>query len=42
MLALDYAICEAYPVLEPDDVRAALAWTQAALRNDLVLDVSQG
>lgn len=36
------AICEAYPVLAPEDVRAALAWAQAALRNDVVLDVSHG
>ncbi len=36
------AVCEAYPILGPDDVRAALAWAQAALRNDLLLDVSHG
>jgi uncharacterized protein (DUF433 family) len=36
------ALCEAYPVLRPDDVRGALAWAQAALRNDVVHNVSPG
>lgn len=36
------ALCEAHPVLGPDDVRAALAWAQAALKNEVVLDVSHG
>lgn len=35
-------ICEAYPVLAPEDVRVALSWAQAALKNDVVLDVSHG
>lgn len=33
------AVCGAYPVLAPDDVRAALAWAQAALKNDVVVDL---
>lgn len=35
------ALCAAYPVLAPDDVRAALAWAQSALRNDVVVDVGR-
>jgi uncharacterized protein (DUF433 family) len=34
------SICAAYPVLAPEDVRGALAWAQAALLNDVVVDVS--
>lgn len=33
-------IAEAWPVLTEEDVRAAVAWAQAALRNDVVLDVA--
>ena len=36
------SICASYPVLVPEDVRGALAWAQAALRNDVVVDVSHG
>ena len=35
-------VCEAYPILAPEDVRAALAWAQAALRNDVVIDLAAG
>lgn len=35
-------LCEAYPILEPEDVRTALAWAQVALRNDVVVDISLG
>ena len=34
------AVVEAYPILEPGDIRSALAYAQAALRNDLVLDLA--
>lgn len=34
------AVVEAYPILELDDIRSALAYAQAALRNDLVLDTT--
>jgi uncharacterized protein (DUF433 family) len=36
------ALCEAYPVLAPEDVRVALAWAQAALKNDVVVDLPHG
>jgi uncharacterized protein (DUF433 family) len=32
-------VVEAYPILTEDDVRGVVAYAQAALRNDLVLDV---
>jgi uncharacterized protein (DUF433 family) len=34
------AICESYPLLSPDDVRGVLRWAQAALRNDIVIDLA--
>lgn len=40
-MAID-TVCASYPILTPDDVRAALAWAQAALRNDVVIDVASG
>jgi len=36
------ALCEAYPILVPEDVRTALAWAQAALKNDVVVDLAAG
>ena len=33
------AIVEAYPILTPEDIRSALAYAQAAMKNDVVLDV---
>lgn len=36
------ALCEAYPILVAEDVRAALAWAQAALKNDVVVDLAAG
>ena len=32
-------VVQAYPILTEDDVRAAVAYAQAALRNDVVLDI---
>lgn len=32
-------VVDAYPILTEDDVRGVVAYAQAALRNDLVLDV---
>ncbi len=36
------AICASYPILRPEDVRAAIAWAQAALRNDVLVDLPHG
>ncbi len=33
-------ICESYPLLSQDDIRTVLRWAQAALRNDIVVDVA--
>ena len=33
-------IVESYPILVEDDVRTAVAYAQAALKNDLILDVA--
>ena len=33
-------IVEAYPILGEADVRTAVAYAQAALKNDLILDVA--
>ena len=35
------AIVEAYPILNLEDIRTALAYAQASLRNDVVLDLQQ-
>ena len=32
-------IVEAFPILQIEDIRTALGYAQAALRNDVVLDV---
>jgi uncharacterized protein (DUF433 family)/predicted nuclease of predicted toxin-antitoxin system len=34
------AICSSFPILAPEDVRGALSWAQAALRNDVVIDLA--
>jgi uncharacterized protein (DUF433 family) len=34
------AICVSYPILVPEDVRGALSWAQAALQNDVVIDLA--
>ena len=33
------AIVDAYPILTPEDIRTALAYAHAAIKNDIVVDV---